>query len=120
MTTTISWPTSLPQQFLVDSYTRAPTDNLIRTTMDAAIAKQRSRFTHSTKSIKAAMLMTEDQLVTFRTFFEDTLSNGALSFNIPKRVPAIGTEEVRFSQGLYEESFVGPLWRVNMNLEVLP
>jgi len=118
MSTTITWPTDLPQQFLVEGYADPPQDNLIRTQMDAAQANQRPRFTNVADDIKGTMLMTEAQYTSFKTFFKSTLKNGAYSFLLPVKGDNATYHEVRFKIP-YDPQSQAPFTRVSMQLETI-
>lgn len=116
--TTINWPVGLPQQLLIDGYEEKPMDNLLRTSMDAAVAKQRPKFVTLAMPFKGAMIMTQAQYEQFKTFFRTTLLHGTLPFNMQKPGDTI-TQVVRFT-GTYTPSFLGTVWRVELPLELLP
>jgi len=116
----IDWPTSLPQQPLIEGFQESPAGMKIRTPMDAAVAKQRNRFSNTAYKFTAPFLMTNAQYTTFKTFFNDTLNFGTLEFN--QQVPGntSTTQVVRFTDENYTPSFLGNLVRVVCNLEILP
>ena len=116
----IDWPSELPQQPLIDGFNEEPSSIKIRTEMDAAIAKQRPRFSTSAESRTFKMLMTNAQYQTFKTFYKDTLRSGSLEFNMQK--PGIPGENivVRFNERSYSPSPIGIHWMVQLNLEEIP
>lgn len=117
--TTINWPESLPQQMLLEGYNEEPAKYKVRTEMDAAIAKQRPRFSTMTGPYTGAMIMSQVQYNIFKDFFIKTLGNGCLEFNIPKP-GSIETQVVRFTGEDYQPSKRGIWWIVVLNLETLP
>lgn len=116
----IDWPNTLPQQPLVDGFGEEPAGKKIRTTMDAAIAKQRNRFSTTANAFTAGFLMTMSQYASFVGFYNTTLSNGVLEFN--QQVPGDPntTRVVRFTDKGYSPEFLGIHVRVICSLEVIP
>lgn len=117
---TITWPAELPQQMLIEGYNESPNKQKIRTEMDAAIAKQRPRFSTTTGPFTGGMVMTDDQYNLFKEFFSITLGNGCLEFNMPKPGNTIETHVVRFTLEDYQPTKRGLYWVVVLNLETLP
>lgn len=76
------WPTSLPQFFLRGGYKEGFKNTVLRSPMDSGPTKTRQRFTNSPTVLDGAMPLTDDQVATFKTFYEDDLGNGGLSFTI--------------------------------------
>ena len=113
------WPATLPQNLLIDGFSKSPANLMIRSQMDAGPAKVRRRFTAGVKPIQGEIKLTEAQLDTFKTFFNDTLIGGTLRFDWID--PDDGTTEV-------EMRFVEPpvwtregdLFVVEMSLEIMP
>lgn len=97
MSTTINWPSSLPQFVLRDGYNRSPRSNVIRTEMDTGPAKVRRRSTFKTFTLNVTMAMDVTELNTFESFFDSNLGYGALSFNFPNPEDPDNTIEVRFN-----------------------
>lgn len=74
-----TWPATLPQTLLYD-LTEKRQAGKVRSTMEQGPAKQRTRFTAVTKDYDGSLVMTQAQIATFKTFYEDTLGQGAESF----------------------------------------
>ena len=74
------WPTSLPALGLVGAQITA-NSSVLKSSMDSGPPVRRNRFTAVTKSLTYTMILTGAQVATLDTFFHDTLSNGALTFN---------------------------------------
>ena len=114
-----AWPTSLPQFSLRQGYSEGFKQTVIRSTMDSGATKRRARFTNSPTILNVTMPMNDAELATFKTFFEDTLVNGALSFTFPH--PRLGTTvTVVFRND--PTPFVpegGNTYILNLNLEIL-
>ena len=120
MATSVNWPPELPQQFLVDSYSEDRKNNLIRTQIDAAVAKQRRRFSVIGNDLSGNMLLTAAQKVIFETFFIETLKEGALEFNMPIVGDNNTTRLVRFMGDPPKLSPRTPYWILSIKLEALP
>jgi hypothetical protein len=113
------WPDTLPQQLLVDGYSQSLADTTIKSEMDAGPAKVRRRYTAGVEPVSGMMLLTETQLGTLRTFYEDTLLGGSLRFSWTKP-PAHSTAcEMRFTA---PPSWTGKkgLYEIQLSLEILP
>ena len=121
-----TWPASLPDSFLQDSFSYSPQGNLLRTDMDSGPAKVRKLFTAISKDYSGEMVFTSTQLGTFETFFETTLGYGVLTFDFPNPFNLLTTIEVRFKINSKTTPYTvvpdgGTLdWRVTLNLEKLP
>lgn len=75
-----TWPASLPQTLLYD-LTEKRQAGKVRSQMDTGPAKQRSRFTATTKEYAGNLPpLTQAQVATFKTFYETTLGQGTDSF----------------------------------------
>lgn len=115
------WPTgTFPFIDDPESYTEVgPQGNVLRTPMDAGPVKVRRRFTAAPKIISGkSAIMTSAQVVSFETWFSDTIHDGAISFTAPH--PRLGTSMLFRFIGSYELEYVtDDAWRVSMSLEVL-
>lgn len=85
---TAVWPATLPQSPLADSYSEAGERNVIRFEVDAGPAEMRRRHTRGLRQIGATYWLTSAQLATWRGFWADDLSHGAMWFEWPD--PVIG------------------------------
>lgn len=79
-----TWPESLPQRPLVNSYEEKPPKTAMHTEMDSGPPKSRRRYTAQPRPIRMRFLMDSDQLETFDEFFNETIKGGALKFNFPE------------------------------------
>ena len=119
-----SWPGTLPQTVLATAV-RTRQSGRVRSSMDSGPAKQRQRFSATTKNYDAEIIVTGAQLTTFNTFYETTLGNGTDSFTWTD--PFSGASEtLRFRDEL-EETLLKPdgtandrLFSITLPLEVLP
>ena len=114
----INWPASLPQSFLALSFQEKGPNNIIRTSMDSGPAKTRRRFTATTTPIEGSMIMTVAQFITFKSFFNSTIEDGALAFDMPDDVDG-GTMTVKFSEA-FKAVFLGTVWEVSLKLDKQP
>lgn len=75
-----TFPSTLPN-LEQGSYTEAPRDTNVRTSMDAGPDFSRRRFTKKTVDVTGDFSLTAAQLVTLETFYDTTLRSGSLSFD---------------------------------------
>ncbi len=96
MTTTINYPTSLPQTSLQSAFKAAYPNNVLATTFENGNIKTRPRHTIARKQYSMGFFLSSAQITTFNTFWQTTLKQGASAFNM--RHPVLGTSGVfRFS-----------------------
>lgn len=119
-----SWPGTLPQEVLAN-VSRTRQSGRIRSQMDAGPAKQRARFTATTKNYDASIIVNGVQLETFYTFYEDTLANGTDSFTWTDPF-SDASQTLRFREEP-EDTLLKPasspndrLYSISLPLEVLP
>jgi len=119
-----TWPTSLPQKPLAESYQEAQESQLVRSSTETGPAKQRRRFTARVDTFSCRFLMDESQVVTFKDFFNNTLEGGALSYDWED--PRTGnTRNFRFRGSgdtapfSIEGTRSGELYYVSVELEVV-
>lgn len=115
--TTIDWPNDIP----------LPSSNLsgegqasvIRTTMETGRTRQRNRFGTMANTYSVEWLFLADEYAAFMAFYQTTLKNGVLYFNLP--LPETGTLDpvpVRFVEGRLTKSYVPHMqWRVTATVE---
>ena len=113
--TGITWPAELPQVLILDGLTAKRKSAVVRTEMDAGPAKQRRRYTISTKEFSGAMLVTEEQRAILEAFYNDVLAAGVLRF-VMKDPQTLEYAEFRFLDE-YEEESVDGHWKITMSLE---
>lgn len=112
------WPTALPQSPLIEGFSSTPQDTVLRSKM-AGYTKQRNRFTAVLFNVEESYLMTPQQYQEFRTFYHDTLGNGADTFIKPDPEAGGITALYRFSD-VYEAEFNGIQYTVSLTMERLP
>lgn len=123
-TSTINWPSFLPQFIDREGYTRTPRSVLVRTEVSSGPPKVRRRSTARSQTLTVNMVMSKAQLDIFEQFFTQNLGYGALSFNFPEPENPTSTIVVRFdssSDTLYSITPDGDTidFSVALNLEIL-
>lgn len=113
-----TWPETLPQALLMDSYEESAPDVLIKSNVETGPAKVRRRVTAAIRPIKGHQIMNDEQLGIFKVFFNSTLYGGAMRFTW---TDPTGDDpvEMRFVDAPSWASQDG-YYRVEMNLEILP
>lgn len=113
--TNIKWPDSLPQVLILDGLNAKKRSSVVRTEMDAGPAKQRRRYTVSTKEFKGSIVVTESQRQILENFYRVVLSDGVLRFQM-KDPQTLEYAEFRFKDDYDEDSLDGN-WKITMILE---
>lgn len=113
-----TWPDTLPQNLLMDSYEETAPDVLIKSNMETGPAKVRRRVTASVRPVKGHQIMTQEQLGIFKAFFNDTLYGGSMRFTWTDPTDD-DPVEMRFVDAPTWSSQDG-YYRVSMNMEILP
>jgi len=112
-----TWPVTLPQCFLQDSYQETDANLFVQTEMDAGPPKIRRRFTAGVRQISGKMLLTTAQKIILREFFMDY---GADEIDYPDPEDAESTISVNFSDPP-DYVYSGPnRWRVSIKFKELP
>jgi len=114
-----TWPTTLPQSMLMSGYGGSPGDNQLRSNMDVGPAKVRRRSTAAPRKETGNVILSRDQLATFREFYDDILLSGALRFTWHDPTDPETTVEMRFAEKpawTAQEGF----FNVSLSLEILP
>jgi len=117
------WPTSLPDEFLLDGYSGSMPDNVIRQDMSVGPPKQRRRSTAAVEPITGRIVLDDNdspsQLVTFNAFYRTTLSDGAVSFTWTHPETGSSADFIFTSPPVKTPAGAG-YWFVDMSLAVLP
>lgn len=111
------WPLSLPQLIDQRGYSGSSPDNVIVTPMDVGPSKSRRRHTKRGFTYVSRVVLNSSQYATFRTFWNVTISDGALPFEY-KRADGT-TVNVVARPPQYSEQGDGPYMVVSMSLEEL-
>jgi len=113
-----AWPNTLPNFFQVKGFIETGAVNAIRSTMDVGPDKLRRRTTTGIRNHVGNMWLTTTQYTTLRTFFEDTISFGVISFTMND---AHGTNRTfRFIRPPRYTTIGPDNWQVKLELEELP
>lgn len=112
-----AWPSDIPQKPLKEGFSRKPQDNVLRSSMDTGPEKARRRFTAASEYISCVYEMTESELSSFKSFYENDINSGAISFTWPD--PENGNVTVRIREP-YSQQPKGLNYRISLKIEVLP
>ena len=117
-----TWPASLPQAPLQDGFNEEFANNVLATQMDQGPDKYRKRTTSNVQKFDTSFLMSSAQLTTFKTFFDDTISGGAATFDFPNpRTSTVETFRIDMSKGPPKIiPLSGGQYRVSFGMERLP
>lgn len=115
-----AWPATLPQFVVRWGFEEGFKRTVVRSQMDSGATKRRQRFITSPTELNVVVPMDDAELAIFKTFYEDTLGNGALSFTFTH--PRLGTTvTVAFKDDPDPLVPEGALtYLVRMKLEILP
>jgi hypothetical protein len=92
MSTSIVWPTTLPQLFSEDGFTETSPNTTVATSMDVGPKKIRRRSTVGVRIFSGKMLLTQEQVTIFDGFYKTTTQSGSLSFIFSHPRTAVSTE----------------------------
>lgn len=115
----VSWPSTLPDDVLIEGYREQPPKNVIRTQMDQGPAKVRRRSTTGPRMLRVSLDLTRAQVDTLDSFFRTDLEDGALRFDWthPRTQAAV---QMRFVEPPQYTPLTGADWTAALNLEILP
>lgn len=114
-----TWPGTLPADFLETGFSESPPDLLIRTKMDQGPAKVRRKASAGPRPIAGSVAMKSEQVEIFDAFYVTTLMSG--SIRVDWTHPRTGvTVEFRFTAVPTYQPMGGDMWRVQVELEVMP
>ena len=112
----IVWPLGLPARPLIPGFEETFPDIMLRTEVDAGVAKARRRFTAAARPITAPYRLSDSEVTTLDAFY---LSTGAQPFDwVHPRT--LTTVSVRFTGPPRATPRGAGLWDVTVPLEVLP
>jgi len=116
-----TWPTTLPVPML-EGYELESGDPTARSDMESGPARVRRRFTAAPDEISLSVLLTEEQMNTFRDFWKNDWYQGAAWVFFPVRdgwTPGIVSKECRPTKGKFKAALIKPnVWRVQIPIEV--
>lgn len=118
-----TWPSTLPQLPLSDSYSESPQSQVLRSSMDAGPPKTRRRFTAATRAIPMSFTLTNAQVEIFETWFDADIQGGSLPFDMIQPRTGIAVTMLISGEPPYQLTPIGTgseYWRLSMQLEVQP
>jgi len=118
---TPAFDSSLPNP-QANGYKINPIDQTIRTDMEVGASRSRRRTAVRQDKVALSWLLTDAQLTTFRTWFDDSTkaAGGAAWFtiNIPVGATGLTNKTVKFVGAPTEEYQDGFYWKVSATIEV--
>jgi hypothetical protein len=115
------WPSQLPQA-PQKGFTETGGALVLRTQMDAGIAKQRRRGL-SPQQMSTTFILTTEQVATFENFVSNTIKGVArFGFPHPRTQQVVEVRIISQSEGtLYNLTYLAPgYWTLALQLEILP
>lgn len=115
----IAWPETLPLP-TVAGYGIQPGDSILRTEMEAGLARQRRRFTDVPTKVSVRWIMRRDQYAIFEGWYRWHAKEGANWFAITL-LGGLGLleQEARFTRQFSSRLLAGgTLWEVTSELEI--
>lgn len=115
----ITWPQTLPLP-TVQGYVVQPGDSILRTEMEAGLARQRRRFTDVPTKVSVRWIMRRDQYAIFEGWYRWHAKEGANWFAITL-LGGLGLleQEARFTRQFSSRLLAGgTLWEVTSELEI--
>jgi hypothetical protein len=118
--TTIQWPSTLPDCLQLNGYSESIPDQTIRTNMEYGIAKVRRRSSNAVRPVSGSIVVTKEQLDTLKDFYINTLAGGVLRFAWVEPLDGTTVAEMRFTSPPSYSKESPDIFKVNMELEILP
>ncbi|PCH98970.1 MAG: hypothetical protein COB76_06600 [Alphaproteobacteria bacterium] len=115
----ILWPDTLPLP-TVQGYNIQPGDTILRTEMEAGLARQRRRFTNAPTKVSVRWIMRRDQYAIFEGWYRWHAKEGANWFSITL-LGGLGllAQDARFTRQFASRLLAGgTLWEVSSELEI--
>lgn len=113
------WPLSLPQRLQTDGFQITLPKAVLRTEMEAGLAKQRRRFTSAPQPVTGSLMLSGTQLTAFRDFYVNTLGHGASAFDWLDPISRAPVE-MRFTNPPTIQNYGGDTYIVMLELEIMP
>lgn len=113
-----SWPVTLPAFSSMDDLKETPGDKTIRSSMDEGPAKTRFKTNAEPDTLTFSVVLTSAEITDLETFYNDTLTGGALTFTDTH--PRLATTKTfRFVKPPEFVNIGGPVWKALVELEVV-
>lgn len=116
---TATWPSSLPSYPLVQGMREQPQSATVRSDPDYGPAIQRRRFSAITRKLEVSFSLDGSQYSTFKSFFHNTLLDGADKFDLTDPFDD-STYEFRFTEPYTTNVDKKGRYTVKATLERLP
>lgn len=115
-----SWPAGLPQ-VPQKGFTETGGPRVVRTQMDAGIAKQRYKGL-GISMLNLTFILTSEQVETLEEFVQQTIRGVArFGFPHPRTQQVVEARIVPQSDSLYSLTYLAPgYWTLTLQLEILP
>lgn len=117
--TDITWPVTLPMP-TVQGYSVQPGEAILRTEMDAGLARQRRRFTNVPTKVQVRWIMRRDQYAVFEGWYRWKAREGANWFYVTL-LGGLGLldQEARFTRQFISQLIAGgTLWEITSEFEI--
>jgi hypothetical protein len=121
----VDWPSTLPQNMLLDEYSSGMPENTLRSSMDTGPAKVRRRSSAQPKRRVGKIFVTDDELDDFKDWYTDDIVDGSLRFDWVDPDDGVTAVEMRFVEAptwapVDNDPITGTYWEVMLDLEILP
>ena len=113
-----TWP--LPTVKPTGTFNYAPIDQTIRTDMEVGATRVRRRTKARNDELTTSWLMTDDQVSTFRDWFDNDIDGGASWFttSLPIGSTTYTSVSARFKGPFTFDHVGGTYWKINGTLEI--
>lgn len=118
----VSYPSTLPQNMLVNGYGHTAADNVLRSKMDAGPDKTRRRFTSGPEPVRGQIFVTDAQLQIFRDWHKNDLLDGAIRFDWVDQDDGTTAVEYKFVSppSWHQDEKLPGYWFINLDLRIMP
>jgi hypothetical protein len=114
-----SWPATLPQELIEDSFEETMQSLIISTDMEVGPPKTRKRLTANFTPIKGSIIVTKAQRAIFLTFFHSTIAGGAIKFTWEHPITG-STVKMKIIGPPKITPLGGDYFKIDMDLHILP
>ena len=111
-----TWPVSLPQEFEQSGFRSEVPDQLVRSDGGGMPQRRRRARRDTARPIRGQMLMTTEQWLALRNFYDDDLGHGALAIDFPNPDDSSVTIQVVFESPPEMAPIGGDLHRISLSL----
>lgn len=117
----MDFPATITKYLQLSGYSESLPNVSIRSQMDAGPDKVRRRASSGVRVIQGDLILTADELVDFKDFYNNDLLGGSLRFNWLDPADRVTTVEMRFTESpTFTPLISSDYFKVNMKLEILP